>query len=135
MRTAKLGGSGFTITMVAMATMEGVPIATSEGNSGLISIGVLALQGDYDAHSCALASSGARTVLVRKPEDLRDLDGLVMPGGESTTMLRFLERDGFLNALRKFLSITPCFATCAGCILLAREVLYPGTAQSRVSLI
>jgi len=88
-------------------------------------IGVLALQGDYEAHTRAFARLGARTVLVRKPEDLRGLDGLVLPGGESTTMLKFLEQDGFFAALGDFVSRTPCFATCAGCILLAREVLHP----------
>jgi 5'-phosphate synthase pdxT subunit len=72
-------------------------------------------------------------VLVRRREDLNGFDGLVMPGGESTTMLRFLERDGFLNALRTFLSTTPCFATCAGCILLAHEVLCP--AQRSLDLL
>ena len=88
-------------------------------------IGVLALQGDYQAHTRALARLGARTVLVRKQEDLRGLDGLVLPGGESTTMLKFLDQDGFFAALGDFASHTPCFATCAGCILLAREVLHP----------
>ena len=126
------GRLGFAITMVATATMESIPVAISEG-SELINIGVLALQGDYDAHACALASPGVRMVLVRRREDLNGLDGLVLPGGESTTMLRFLERDGFLNALRYFLSTTPCFATCAGCILLACEVLYP--AQRSLGLL
>ncbi len=90
-----------------------------------ITIGVLALQGDYEAHARAFQSAGARTVLVRKPEELAGLDGLVLPGGESTTMLKFLEKKGFFDALRKFIAATPCFATCAGCILVAREVLHP----------
>ena len=64
-------------------------------------------------------------MLVRKPEELAGLDGLVLPGGESTTMLKFLEKDGFFDALDKFASAKPVFATCAGCILLAREVLQP----------
>jgi len=96
-------------------------------------IGVLALQGDYGAHSIALHRAGARAVLVRKPSDLMGLDGLVIPGGESTTMLKFLERDGFIDALRDFVTNTPCFATCAGCILLAREVLNP--AQRSLGLL
>jgi pyridoxal 5'-phosphate synthase pdxT subunit len=62
---------------------------------------------------------------VRKPEELNRLDGLVLPGGESTTMLKFLEQDGFFDALGKFVSGTPTFATCAGSILVAREVLHP----------
>jgi 5'-phosphate synthase pdxT subunit len=94
---------------------------------------VLALQGDFEAHAHALTAIGARAVLVRKAESLLGLDGLIMPGGESTTMLRFLERDGFLDALGKHLSTKPCFATCAGCILLAREVLHP--AQRSLGLL
>ena len=88
-------------------------------------IGVLAIQGDYEAHARALRESGAEAVLVRKPEQLAGLDGLVMPGGESTTFLKFLERDGFLGALREFVATKPTFGTCAGCILLAEEVLNP----------
>jgi 5'-phosphate synthase pdxT subunit len=64
-------------------------------------------------------------VLVRKPEELAGLDGLVLPGGESTTMLKFLEQKGFFDKLGEFVAATPCFATCAGCILVAREVLHP----------
>ena len=90
-----------------------------------ITIGVLALQGDYEAHARAFARAGARTVLVRKPEELKGLDGLVLPGGESTTMLKFLEKKGFFDTLGEFVANTPCFATCAGCILVAREVLHP----------
>ncbi len=89
------------------------------------SIGVLAIQGDYAAHADALIDSGAEPVLIRKPEQLDGLDGLIIPGGESTTFLKFLERDGFLEALRSFASATPTFGTCAGCILLARVVLHP----------
>ena len=88
-------------------------------------IGVLAIQGDYDAHASALRDVGAEPVLVRKPEQLEGLDGLIIPGGESTTFLRFLERDGFLESLRTFAATTPTFGTCAGCILLATKVLHP----------
>lgn len=90
-----------------------------------LTIGVLALQGDYEAHARAFQNAGARTVLVRKPEELAGLDGLVLPGGESTTMLKFLEQNGFFEQLGDFIAATPCFATCAGCILVAREVLHP----------
>ena len=116
-----------------MATVESTaaPIDAAPGNP--LTIGVLALQGDYEAHARALSKIMARTVLVRKTEDLDGLDGLVLPGGESTTMLKFLERDGFLDKLKQFLSASPCFATCAGCILLAREVLQP--AQSSLGLL
>jgi 5'-phosphate synthase pdxT subunit len=88
-------------------------------------IGVLAIQGDYDAHASALQEIGAEPVLVRKPEHLEGLDGLIIPGGESTTFLKFLERDGFLESLRTFAADTPTFGTCAGCILLATKVLHP----------
>ncbi len=88
-------------------------------------IGVLAIQGDYEAHAQALREAGAEAVLVRKAEQLAAIDGLVLPGGESTTFLKFLERDGFLGALREFVAGKPTFGTCAGCILLAEEVLHP----------
>jgi pyridoxal 5'-phosphate synthase pdxT subunit len=88
-------------------------------------IGVLALQGDYDAHAQALRDVGAEPVLVRKPEELADLDGLIIPGGESTTFLKFLERGGFLASLQDFVRHKPTFGTCAGCILLATEVTHP----------
>ena len=58
-------------------------------------IGVLAIQGDFDAHAVALREAGAEAVLVRKPEELAAIDGLIIPGGESTTFLKFLARDGF----------------------------------------
>jgi len=108
-----------------MATQAAQPAQTHAANTNPPIIGVLALQGDYEAHARAFKSSGAQTVLVRKPEQLDSLDGLVIPGGESTTMLKFLEKDGFFEALSKFASEKPVFATCAGCILLAREVLHP----------
>ena len=92
-------------------------------------IGVLAIQGDYAAHARALIDSGAEPVMVRTPEELSGLDGLIIPGGESTTMLRFLERNGFLSELKKFVETKPSFGTCAGCILLAKEVVHPAQAS------
>jgi 5'-phosphate synthase pdxT subunit len=88
-------------------------------------IGVLAIQGDYAAHADALAQSGANPVEVRKPDQLDGLDGLILPGGESTTMLRFLEKENFFDTLKEFCATKPVFGTCAGAILLAREVLHP----------
>lgn len=88
-------------------------------------IGVLAIQGDYAAHAQALEEVGAEAVEVRKPEELAVLDGLILPGGESTTMLKFLERGGFMDALREFGEAKPVFGTCAGSILLAKEVRHP----------
>lgn len=88
-------------------------------------IGVLAIQGDYAAHAEALRDAGADPVEVRNPEELDSLDGLILPGGESTTMLKFLERRNFFDALKEFAATQPVFGTCAGAILLAREVRHP----------
>jgi 5'-phosphate synthase pdxT subunit len=88
-------------------------------------IGVLAIQGDYAAHGDALAEAGAKPAEVRTAGDLDSLDGLVLPGGESTTMLKFLERRGLFDSLREFCATRPVFGTCAGTILLAREVRNP----------
>ena len=88
-------------------------------------IGVLALQGAFDVHAKRLADLGATTTLVRRPEQLDTLDALVIPGGESTTFLKHLERAGFYDALDAFVHTKPVFGTCAGCILLAKEVTNP----------
>ena len=88
-------------------------------------IGVLAIQGDYAAHAEALAESGAIPVEVRKREEWDGLDGLILPGGESTTILKFLERGHLFDELKQFCSTRPVFGTCAGAILLAREVRNP----------
>jgi 5'-phosphate synthase pdxT subunit len=102
-----------------------LPEQKSSDASAKPRIGVLAIQGDYDAHASALKDAGAEPVLVRKPDQLTEIDGLIIPGGESTTFLKFLERDGFLESLRAFAATTPTFGTCAGCILLANKVLHP----------
>jgi 5'-phosphate synthase pdxT subunit len=87
-------------------------------------IGVLALQGDFDAHRRRLEELGATVVLVRNPEDFDGIDGLVIPGGESTAFLKLLgERT--LEALNNFVHAKPTFGTCAGAIMLAREVENP----------
>jgi 5'-phosphate synthase pdxT subunit len=88
-------------------------------------IGVLALQGAYDAHVRTLTALSATPRLVRNPDQLDGLDGLIMPGGESTTMLRFLERNGFFELLQEYVKSTPTFGTCAGAILLATQVEHP----------
>jgi 5'-phosphate synthase pdxT subunit len=106
------------------------PLPLSESSIGdQLTIGVLALQGDYDAHRQTLNRLGVETVLVRKPEELDDIDGLVIPGGESSTFLKFLEREGFLSKLRDFVSHKPSFGTCAGAILLAKDVVNPQQAS------
>jgi 5'-phosphate synthase pdxT subunit len=89
-------------------------------------IGVLALQGDFALHRGALARCGAEVVEVRRPEELAGLDGLVLPGGESTTLLKLMEEWRFAPALEKFHAEgRPIFGTCAGLIVLAREVVNP----------
>ena len=88
-------------------------------------IGVLAIQGDYEAHKARLEQLGAEVALVRKPEQLDDIDGIVIPGGESSTFLNFLAERGFLEKLREFVSTRPTFGTCAGAILLATHVENP----------
>ena len=93
-------------------------------------IGVLALQGAYDIHAERLTELGASVRLVRRPEQLAGLDGLIIPGGESTTFLKHLERAGFYDALDEFVHTKPTFGTCAGCILLAKDVsVYLSMAQ------
>ncbi|HYL72629.1 MAG TPA: pyridoxal 5'-phosphate synthase glutaminase subunit PdxT [Bryobacteraceae bacterium] len=95
-------------------------------------IGVLALQGDFEAHSKALARAGAEPVEVRSAADLQHIDGLVIPGGESSTMLKLLEMEDMLEPLREFGRAKPVFGTCAGAILLANEVVNP--AQQSLGL-
>jgi 5'-phosphate synthase pdxT subunit len=88
-------------------------------------IGVLALQGAFEAHAKALTALGVTAKLIRTPAELKGLDGLIIPGGESTTFLKFLERGGFLDTLQTFVETTPTFGTCAGAILLAKDVQNP----------
>jgi 5'-phosphate synthase pdxT subunit len=87
-------------------------------------IGVLAIQGDFEAHARALREVGAEPRIVRTPEDLEGLDGLVIPGGESTTMTLGIEREGLAEPLRELVrSGRPVLGTCAGLIMLDREHL------------
>src|ERR1700682_1130860 len=90
-------------------------------------IGVLALQGDFDAHRRRLKQLGAEVVLVKKPKQLDEIDGLVIPGGESGTFLKLLGETGF-EKLKQFALTKPTFGTCAGAILLASEVDNPKQA-------
>ena len=88
-------------------------------------VGVLALQGDFEAHARALERAGAQPVEARTAADLKDLDGLVIPGGESTTMLKLLNRENMVEPLAQFGRDRPIFGTCAGAILMASEVTSP----------
>ncbi len=92
-----------------------------------MTIGVLALQGDFDAHRRRLEELGAEVVLVKKPGQLDEIDGLVIPGGESGTFLKLLGEEGF-EKLKQFVRLKPTFGTCAGAILLATEVENPHQA-------
>ena len=100
---------------------------------GVKRAGVLALQGDFEAHQKALERAGAAAVQVRTAADLDGLDGLVIPGGESTTMLRILKDESLLDPLTRFGHERPIFGTCAGAILLASEVSNP--AQESLGLV
>jgi pyridoxal 5'-phosphate synthase pdxT subunit len=95
--------------------------------STTMTIGVLALQGDFDAHRRRLQELGAEVVLVKKPAQLDAIDGLVIPGGESGTFLNLLGEAGF-EKLKQFVRVKPTFGTCAGAILLATEVENPTQA-------
>jgi 5'-phosphate synthase pdxT subunit len=89
-------------------------------------VGVLALQGDFEAHRRVLERAGAEAVEVRTAAELGAVSALVIPGGESTTMLKLLDLENLFEPLRAFGLEKPIFGTCAGAILLAREVLRPG---------
>ncbi len=88
-------------------------------------VGILALQGDFEAHAKAIERAGAEPVLVRTAGQLQKIDGLVIPGGESTTMLKLLDFMDLKEPLREFAREKPVFGTCAGAILLAKEVQNP----------
>jgi 5'-phosphate synthase pdxT subunit len=95
-----------------------------------VKIGILAVQGDFAAHAAMLAGLGADTVEVRTVGDLNGCDGLILPGGESTTQLQFLQEEGLFDAVKKFAADGGAiFGTCAGAILLATEVKNPAQAS------
>src|ERR1700731_837883 len=94
--------------------------------AGMVKIGILAVQGDFEAHAAMLARLYADSVEGRTPADLEGCSGLILPGGESTTQLQFLEEEGLLDTIRKFAANGGAiFGTCAGAILLAKYVKNP----------
>jgi 5'-phosphate synthase pdxT subunit len=95
-------------------------------------VGVLSLQGDFEAHAQALKRAGAEPVYVREREQLADLDGLIIPGGESTTMLKLMRREALMEPIAEFGRRKPMFGTCAGAILMADRVSSP--AQESLGL-
>ena len=89
-------------------------------------IGILAVQGDFEAHAAMLASLGVETIEVRTTRDLEECDGLILPGGESTTQLQFLREEGLFDAINRFADKGGAIlGTCAGTILLATTVKNP----------
>ena len=88
-------------------------------------IGILALQGDFEAHACAIRRAGGSPAEVRTAAELAAVDGLIIPGGESTSMLKLMEYYGLFEPLKEFGRHKPLFGTCAGAILLAAEVMNP----------
>jgi 5'-phosphate synthase pdxT subunit len=96
-------------------------------------VGVLSLQGDFAAHGAALERAGAEPVFVREREQLNQIDGLILPGGESTTMLKLLRYEDLFDDLVEFGRAKPVFGTCAGAILMAKGVTNP--AQESFGLV
>jgi 5'-phosphate synthase pdxT subunit len=87
--------------------------------------GVLAFQGDFEAHRKAIERAGGQAIEVRTAAELAQCDGLIIPGGESTTMLKLLELEGMTEPIQKFAAQKPVYGSCAGAILLARQVTHP----------
>jgi len=99
-----------------------------------LKIGIVAIQGDYDAHAKVLARLGVEYKFVRTPKDLAGLAGVILPGGESTTHLKVMKEEGLFDALKKFAAADGAFfGTCAGTILLAKQV--HGPAQASLGLL
>jgi pyridoxal 5'-phosphate synthase pdxT subunit len=91
-----------------------------------IRIGIVAIQGDYEAHAKSLKRLGEHATFVRTPQDLEGLKGVILPGGESTTHLKVMKEEGLFDALKEFAAEGGAlFGTCAGAIMLAREVHGP----------
>jgi 5'-phosphate synthase pdxT subunit len=99
-------------------------VVSAPGEAAPVRVGVLALQGDFEAHAAMLRRAGAKVEEVRVPAGLLGIDALVLPGGESTTMALGIEREGLAGPIRDFCaSGRPVFGTCAGMIILGREHL------------
>ena len=88
-------------------------------------VGILALQGDFEAHHKAVERAGAKAIEVRTEFELDQCDGLIIPGGESSTMLKLLDQEKLTDPLKRFAGQKPVYGSCAGAILVAREVTHP----------
>ena len=107
-----------------------VPVRLQIDGVNELKIGILAVQGDFEAHAAMLAGLGAETLEVRTVRDIDGCDGLILPGGESTTQLQFLQEEGLYDAVKQFAADGGAiFGTCAGAILLATEVKNPAQAS------
>jgi pyridoxal 5'-phosphate synthase pdxT subunit len=105
-----------------------------QNNGNKMKIGILAIQGDYEAHAGVLERLGVAHTYVRNPADLAGLSGIILPGGESSTHLKVMTEEGLFDALKQFAANGGAFfGTCAGAILLARDV--HGPAQASLGLI
>jgi 5'-phosphate synthase pdxT subunit len=121
-------------SVISIGAQHAVPLQLSGEGVGDVKIGILAVQGDFAAHSARLAELRVETVEVRTVSDLEGCDGLILPGGESTTQLQFLQEEGLFDAVKKFAAEGGgLFGTCAGAILLATQVKNPG--QSSLGLL
>ncbi|MGF9741643.1 pyridoxal 5'-phosphate synthase glutaminase subunit PdxT [Priestia megaterium] len=90
----------------------------------MVKVGVLGLQGAFREHAQALEAAGAEAIIIKKVEQLNEIDGLILPGGESTAMRRLIDKYDFMEPLRQFAQAgKPVFGTCAGLILLAGQVV------------
>lgn len=96
-------------------------------------IGVLGLQGAVIEHIQQIENLGLHGIIVKKPEQLEHIDGIILPGGESTTMRKIIDRYGFFQPLQQFATLKPIFGTCAGMVLLAKKLV--GTNESHLGLI
>ncbi|MDQ0269348.1 pyridoxal 5'-phosphate synthase glutaminase subunit PdxT [Cytobacillus purgationiresistens] len=100
----------------------------------MLTIGVLSLQGAVAEHFLQIERLGARAIEIKQPEQLTDIDGLIIPGGESTTMRKLMDRYGFIGPLKKFANENkPIFGTCAGMVLLAKKL--SGSEEAHLGLI
>ena len=111
-------GSGLSASSSASAL-------TSASTLSSVRVGILALQGDFEAHGRAIEDLGSQPVYVRHPSELAGIDGVIIPGGESTTMLKLLQDEGLFAPILQFAEQHPVMGTCAGSILMAEEVLSP----------
>jgi 5'-phosphate synthase pdxT subunit len=120
-RSVEIERSGF-LALLTM-TMSGEDHTL---RNGAVKIGILAVQGDFAAHAAMLEGMGIESLEVRTREDLAGCDGLILPGGESTTQLQFLQEEGLYDAIKEFAAEKKAIlGTCAGAILLANEVKNP----------